>query len=219
MYISVGHDEYWSQGMRDNVEAFRNAGGNCLFMSANEVFWRIRYTDERTIWCYKDTMPGPGSHVAGTPLDPVTWTGTWRDTRRPGGPVPESLLTGTFFRMNGVAGEGIVVGYGTNAWAWMLSDKHRDGADLKLTACRQAQVNLFKDLGVSPASLAAGLTNPTPVALSVYGMTPPEPPDPPAPDVLSPWVLRGYGAAPATPYVFRGGDLVELFPQGGSLAG
>lgn len=114
IYISVGHDEYWSQGMRDNVEAFRDAGGHCLFMSANEVFWRIRFADDyRTIWCFKDTMPGPGSHTAGDELDPVSWTGTWRDTRRPGGAEPENLLTGTFFRMNGPRYEDPVVSTAT----------------------------------------------------------------------------------------------------------
>ena len=28
MFISVGHDEYWSSEMRDRVEAFVKAGGN-----------------------------------------------------------------------------------------------------------------------------------------------------------------------------------------------
>jgi hypothetical protein len=102
IYISVGHDEYWSQEMRDNVEAFRDAGGHCLFVTANEVFWRIRYSEDlRTIWCYKDTMPFSG-HTAGTPLDPVSWTGTWKDTRWVGR-QPENLLTGTDFRMNGIS--------------------------------------------------------------------------------------------------------------------
>lgn len=302
MYLSVGHDEYWSQTMRDNVEAFRNAGGNCMFMTANEVFWRIRYEDERTIWCYKDTMPGPGGHVAGVAIDPVTWTGTFRDTRRPGGAVRESALTGTFFRMNGIsyrdpvisaatygtnpfwrgtsvtttnltltdavgfeadeiditdsraksilaaavinvsgayaddngqnysgggnlnpwgivmhqrfAGEGVVVGFGTMAWAWMLSNYHRDGDDVKLIQCQQAQVNLFKDLGVSPASLRVGLTNPTPVSLAAYGMVPPDPPEPPVDPTLLPWELNGYGLAPVTAYMSSGGDVVELFPLG-----
>lgn len=100
--VSSGHDEYWSIGMRDNAEAYRDAGGNLLFFSGNEVFWRTRFEPDRnTMWCYKDTASGPASHVPGTPLDPVTWTGTWKDTRFPGR-EPENLLTGTDFRMNGV---------------------------------------------------------------------------------------------------------------------
>lgn len=101
--VSIGHDEYWSQGMWDNAEAFRDAGGNLIFMSGNEIFWRVRWADGgRTMWCYKDTEPGPTGYTRspGDELDPVSWTGTWRDTRRPGGAVKESLLSGTFFRMN-----------------------------------------------------------------------------------------------------------------------
>lgn len=100
--VSSGHDEYWSQGMRDNAEAFRDAGGHLIFMSGNEVFWRVRFSpDRRTMWCYKDTMSGPDTHVAGTPLDPVSWTGTWKDTRWVSR-NPENTTTGTDFRMNGI---------------------------------------------------------------------------------------------------------------------
>lgn len=102
MAISSGHDEYYSDGMRNALEAYRDSGKHLLFMSANEVFWRIRFDTERNgAWCYKDTMNGPGDHIGGTPLDPVSWTGTWKDTRWPGR-KPENTLTGTDFRMNGV---------------------------------------------------------------------------------------------------------------------
>ena len=103
IYISPGHDEYWSIGMRDRWEALRDNGKHLLFMSGNEVFWRTRYPDAdgQIAWCYKDTMTGPGAHVAGTALDPVSWTGTWRDTRW-ASREPENLLTGTTFRMNGI---------------------------------------------------------------------------------------------------------------------
>lgn len=111
--VSNGHDEYWSIGMRDNAEAFRDAGGHILFFSGNEVFWRTRFEPDRnTMWCYKDTAQGPVSHVAGTPLDPVTWTGTWKDTRFPGR-KPENTITGTDFRMNGVNDYGALLS--TNA--------------------------------------------------------------------------------------------------------
>lgn len=100
--VSNGHDEYWSDGMRDTFESYRDSGNHVIFFSGNEVFWRTRFDAERdTMWCYKDTMQGPGMHVAGTPLDPIGWTGTWKDTRFPGR-KPEHLLTGTDFRMNGV---------------------------------------------------------------------------------------------------------------------
>ena len=40
VYLSVGHDEYWSGAQRANVEAARAAGVNFAFFSGNEVFWR-----------------------------------------------------------------------------------------------------------------------------------------------------------------------------------
>ncbi len=108
IFLSSGHDEYWTTPMRDAVETWRDvAGGHSIFMSGNEVFWRARFEhvgDESILWCYKDTMPGPTSALprnAGDEFDPVTWTGTWRDTRW-SEPRPEWFLTGTQFGMNGV---------------------------------------------------------------------------------------------------------------------
>lgn len=107
IFLSSGHDEYWSQNMRDAVEAWRDvSGGNSIFMSGNEILWRTRFVyngDETQMWCYKDTMPGPSgvTRNAGDPYDPVTWTGTWKDTRWPNC-HPEWLLTGTSFGMNGI---------------------------------------------------------------------------------------------------------------------
>jgi len=111
VYISSGHDEYWSVGMRSRWEALRDAGKHLLFMSGNEVFWRTRFDDELggsgngdTMWCFKDTMDGPGAHISPNALDPVTWTGTWKDTRAPNNATRASEweLTGTDFRMNGI---------------------------------------------------------------------------------------------------------------------
>lgn len=107
IFLSSGHDEYWTTNMRNAVEEFRDvSGGHSIFMSGNEVFWRARFVyvdDEAQLWCYKDTMPGPTGETRnpGDPLDPVTWTGTWRDTRW-SERRPEWFLTGTQFGMNGV---------------------------------------------------------------------------------------------------------------------
>ena len=43
VYLSVGHDEYWSGGQRANVEAARDAGVHLAFFSGNEVFWKTRW--------------------------------------------------------------------------------------------------------------------------------------------------------------------------------
>ncbi len=69
-FLSVGHDEYWSKGMRDNVQAGINAGVNVAFFSANDMYWQIRFEPnaagvaDRIEVGYKDfatdtTPPGP----------------------------------------------------------------------------------------------------------------------------------------------------------------
>jgi hypothetical protein len=115
IYLSVGHDEYWSGQKRANVEAARDAGVSLAFLSGNEGFWKTRWeksidgskTPYRTLVCYKETL-GPSATPAATaavdPLDPPTWTGTWRDpTKSPlaDGGRPENALNGTIFRVNG----------------------------------------------------------------------------------------------------------------------
>ncbi len=115
LYVSVGHDEYWSGPQRANVEAARDAGVNLAFFSGNEVFWKTRWensidatnTPFRTMVVYKETL-GPNSVPIATtavdPLDPPTWTGTWRDpVKSPpaDGGRPENSLTGTIFVVNG----------------------------------------------------------------------------------------------------------------------
>ena len=96
VFVSSGHDEYWSRSQRENVEAARDAGLNLAFFSGNEVFWKTRWADgDRTLVSYKDT------HFQ-APTDPVAWTGTWRDPRFASPPesTPENALTGTSFLVN-----------------------------------------------------------------------------------------------------------------------
>jgi hypothetical protein len=107
VFLSVGHDEYWSGAQRANVEAARAAGVNLAFFSGNEVFWKTRWetsidashTPYRTLVTYKETH----ANAKIDPLDPPTWTGTWRDPRfspPADGGRPENALTGTIFTVN-----------------------------------------------------------------------------------------------------------------------
>ncbi len=101
MFMSAGHDEYWSQNQRSNVEAARDAGVNLSFFSGNEMFWKTRYEPSsagtaaanRTLVSYKDTHFDAAA-------DPVSWTGTWRDRRFVGTHEPENALTGQSFVVN-----------------------------------------------------------------------------------------------------------------------
>ena len=80
IFMSTGHDEYWSGHQRANVEAARDAGVNLAFFSGNEVFWKTRWepsidgsnTPSRTLVAYKETHYDTPTD----PQDPPTWTGS-----------------------------------------------------------------------------------------------------------------------------------------------
>ena len=113
VFLSVGHDEYWSPGQRANVEAARDAGVNLAFFSGNEVFWQTHWenssdssaTPYRTLVCYKETR----NDIRSDPLSPTVWTGAWADARQPGGADPQNALTGTLFSANGTRFDSITV--------------------------------------------------------------------------------------------------------------
>ena len=42
-FLSVGHDEYWSKAMLDNVTAARDAGVNLGFFGSNTAYWQVRF--------------------------------------------------------------------------------------------------------------------------------------------------------------------------------
>jgi hypothetical protein len=250
VFLSVGHDEYWSGTQRANVVAARDAGVSLAFFSGNEVFWKTRWENNyRTLVSYKETH-------AGAKIDPTaTWTGTWRDPRpfNPEGPNPENALTGTAFMVNsgtssiqvpaedgrmrlwrgtsvatqaaggvatlgdstlgyewdedldngvrppglmrlstttvdgvdklqdfgssyasgtathhltlyrdpnGFGRDALVFGAGTVQWSWGLDAVHDRGSSPADGRMQQATANLFADMGVVPATLQGGLSQP-----------------------------------------------------------
>jgi Domain of unknown function (DUF4082)/Fibronectin type III domain/Bacterial Ig domain len=112
IFMSSGHDEYWSSEQRDAVQAAVNAGVNLAFFSGNLMFWKTRWspsidgsnTPYRTITTYKEThFDAPTD-----PSDPPTWTGTWRDPRfspPADGGNPENALTGQLGMVDAGSGD------------------------------------------------------------------------------------------------------------------
>ena len=94
LYLSVGHDEYWSSGMRDSVETHVARGGNALFLSGNTCFWQVRFEDDGA------TMVGyKGRARREDPVrDPRLLTSIWSDPRIG---RPETQLTGLTFTRGG----------------------------------------------------------------------------------------------------------------------
>jgi hypothetical protein len=101
LFLSVGHDEYWSGPMRDTVEAFTGGGGNAAFLSGNTSFWQVRLEDR--------TPEGPAATMVGYKgffkRDPVydtdriaELTSIWSDHLIG---RPENLMTGVSFARGG----------------------------------------------------------------------------------------------------------------------
>src|SRR5882762_8689476 len=116
VFMSVGHDEYWSGGQRANVEAARAAGVNLAFFSGNGIFWKTRWepsidgtnTPYRTLVCYKETT----ANAMIDPADAPIWTGTWRDPRfspPADGGRPKNALSGTLFGVSSPRNDPITV--------------------------------------------------------------------------------------------------------------
>lgn len=92
VFLSIGHDEYWSQEMHDAISAARDAGVHLGFFSSNVSYWRVRFASDpwtgkpdRTMISYKSTESGGA--------DPSGWaTSTWRDPA--GVNNPENSLIG-----------------------------------------------------------------------------------------------------------------------------
>jgi len=116
IFMSVGHDEYWSGGQRANVEAARAAGVNLAFFSGDEMLWKTRWESSmdgsnmpyRTLVCYKETL----ASAVIDPADPPIWTGLWRDSRfspPADGGRPENALSGTLSGVNETRNDSITV--------------------------------------------------------------------------------------------------------------
>ncbi|GAB3447284.1 hypothetical protein GCM10027517_30870 [Phycicoccus ginsengisoli] len=97
--VSLGHDEYWSPGMRAAVEHTRDLGTNVAFLGANASYWRVRFEGGgRVLAGYKDAA-----------LDPQRWsratTVHWRDQPDPD---PENSLTGMLYECHPATGALVV---------------------------------------------------------------------------------------------------------------
>jgi hypothetical protein len=111
LFLSVGHDEYWSWGMRDALDAFVSSGGNAAIFSGNTCFWQVRFEDDlRAMTCFK--------YLAGQ--DPVLGTdqerslsGPWSDLRVG---RPETSTIGLTFTRGGYSRYGLGVPRASGAY-------------------------------------------------------------------------------------------------------
>jgi Bacterial Ig domain/Secretion system C-terminal sorting domain len=105
VFVTAGHDEYWSKEQWDNVEAARNAGIHMAFFTGNDIYWKTRWEADaagnnfHTMVCYKEGTMADGTineRVCGYKCDvssPI-WTGLWRTGSAYDAPYPENTLSG-----------------------------------------------------------------------------------------------------------------------------
>jgi hypothetical protein len=111
LYLSVGHDEYWSWEMRDTVESFVRSGGNAVFLSGNTSFWQVRLEDDgATMIGFKDQFAK--DPVYGTDRQHLL-TSMWSDHLIG---RPENEMTGVTFSRAGYHRIGNAVGVGAGGY-------------------------------------------------------------------------------------------------------
>ena len=54
LFLTQGHDEYWTWAMRDHVTKWRDEGVHLAFLGSNTAYWQIRYEDVDRISQKKD---------------------------------------------------------------------------------------------------------------------------------------------------------------------
>lgn len=113
LVLSVGHDEYWSQGMRAALDRYIRAGGNAAFFSGNVCYRNVRLDlagsrlilegdmDGGALWSHREGPNQPENRLTGVSFcygalcpDPVPYTiyhpkhwmfeGLWPGGYRPG---------------------------------------------------------------------------------------------------------------------------------------
>ncbi len=113
-FVSLGHDEYYSNEMRRGLQAARDGGVNLLFLGANAIFRKIRL---------EPSSAGPTRHEVNyrdprlDPMirsDPTQVTVSWRDAPSND---PESALLGNFYECNPVKGDMVIA----DAAQWMFA--------------------------------------------------------------------------------------------------
>lgn len=139
--ILMGHDEYYSKAMRDNLTMLRDDGVNLGFFTSNEIYWKARFEPasgpagipDRTMAVYKNGAD-PVSDYAAT-------TGRFRDLG-----WPEASLVGSQYVKDPVQGPIVV----SDPFHWLYSGSGAT-ANSVLPGLLGYEINARID-GVSPAN-------------------------------------------------------------------
>ena len=96
LVLSVGHDEYWSAPMRDNLEKYIAEGGHVAFFSGNSVCWQVRSENDGTAMTSWKQNAGSDPHFKSGQFETLSSLWSHHLTNR-----PENQLTGVGFLFGG----------------------------------------------------------------------------------------------------------------------
>lgn len=172
--VFAGHDEYWSRRMRDRTAAALNSGTSLAFMTANNMYWHIRFEaaadgrPNRVVTCYKATDDPV--------IDRTTVTMRWRETAA-GPNQPEQALLGSQY--NGIVAAPVpLVVRGAEHWFWANTTVKNGQAIPKIVGGEAdgfdpgfaSPVNVYRHalLSASPYILREGTPSPLRQNTSLY---------------------------------------------------
>jgi hypothetical protein len=159
LFGCVGHDEYWSAGMRDAVDRHTAGGGNAAIFSGNTCYWQVRFDHGAgTMTCFK--YRSSEDPVLGTPEE-RSLSGPWSD-RRVGRPETETI--GLTFTRGGYSRYGLGVPRASGAYTvhrpehWLF-----EGTDLRYGDALGLEhaIVAYEVDGCELATGAEGLPEPT----------------------------------------------------------
>lgn len=171
LFMSVGHDEYWTKEMRDGLDSFIDAGGNYAVFSGNTMYRQVRFEDNlRTLVGYKSLWEqDPFLNI-----DPLRVSTDFDNVVAPNWPQNSTIGLGWTGFINNEVGDppGQFTVYNTSHWAfagtnlkdgdqfWYQPEKRVEvdgtavtwsGGKPFVTGENQTPLN-FQVLGIGPAS-------------------------------------------------------------------
>jgi hypothetical protein len=166
--LSVGHDEYWTKKMRDNVENARNHGLGLGFFGANAAYWQNRLEPSgigqrnRTIVSYKDFAATEDPYALDLDSsNDILITTRWRES-----PVnrPENMLIGIMYTTDPVDGDIVV----SDASHWVYTGTGLRNGD-KLAGLLGYEIDSYVNNGQAPANTQIIATSPDPLNSATIG--------------------------------------------------